>query len=74
MPVAYVKSLRLEFNSGRVWEIDIVEQLCDLSSDAVADRIIDTFNEYRNEIIKVDFSIDIDKLKKDIQNQTKNLL
>jgi hypothetical protein len=74
MPVAYVKSLRLEFKSGRIWEIDVTEQLEDLSSDALADRILETFNEYRNEITKVDFSIDIEKLKNDIKNQTKDLL
>jgi len=74
MPVAYVKSLRLEFKSGRIWEIDIVEQLEDFSSDALADRILETFNEYRNEITRVDFSIDIEKLKNDIKNQTKDLL
>ena len=74
MPVAYVKSLRLEFKSGRIWEIDVMEQLEDLSSDALADRILETFNEYRNEITKVDFSIDIEKLKNDIKNQTKDLL
>jgi hypothetical protein len=74
MPVAYVKSLRLEFQSGRVWEINVVEQLEDLSSDVLTDRIIETFNEYRNEITRVDFSIDVDKLKEDIINQTKDLL
>jgi len=74
MPIAYLENLRLEFNSGRLWEINVKEQLNDFSSDIVIEKILNTFNEYQNEIIKVDFSIDIEKLKSDIKDQSKNLL
>jgi hypothetical protein len=74
MPIAYVENLRLEFNSGRLWEINVKEQLNDFSSDIVIEKILNTFNEYQNEIIKVDFSIDIEKLKSDIKDQSKNFL
>jgi hypothetical protein len=74
MPIAYLENLRLEFNSGRLWEINVKEQLNDFSSDIVIEKILNTFNEYQNEIIKIDFSIDIEKLKSDIKDQSKNLL
>ena len=74
MPVAYLKSVRLEFNNGRIWEIDIQEQLDNTTNDIVAEKLLDTFQEYRDDITKVDFSIDIQRLKQDITDKTNKLL
>ena len=73
MPVAYLKSVRLEFNNGRIWEIDIQEQLGNATNEIVAEKLLDTFQEYKEEIIKVDFAIDIQKLKEDVIKQTKKI-
>ena len=74
MPVAYLKSVRLEFNNGRIWEIDIQEQLGNATNEVVAEKLLDTFQEYKEEIIKVDFAVDIQKLKADVIKQTKKIL
>jgi hypothetical protein len=74
MPVAYLINLRLEFNNGRIWEINVQEQLADTDADSVADKLLNTFQEYRNDIKKIDFQMDIERLKKDIQESSKNLL
>jgi len=74
MPVAYLKSVRLEFNNGRIWEIDIQEQLGNTTNDIVAEKLLDTFQEYKEEITKVDFIIDIQRLKQDITDKTNKLL
>lgn len=74
MPVAYLINLRLEFNNGRIWEINVQEQLKDADADSVADKLLNTFQEYRNDIKKIDFQMDIERLKKDIQESSKNLL
>jgi hypothetical protein len=73
MPIHYLEMIRLEFDNGRVWEIDVREQLEVADGDAIANKLIDTFQEYRDDIKKMDFKIDIEKLKKDIQDQTKGL-
>jgi hypothetical protein len=73
MPVAYLKNVRLEFNNGRIWEIDIQEQLGNATDEIVAEKLLDTFQEYKEEIIKVDFAIDIQKLKEDVIKQTKKI-
>lgn len=73
MPVAYLDLLRLEFNDGRVWEIDIHEQLKTIDVNIVADKILSIFQEYRDEIKKIDFKMDIDRLKTDIKNSTNTL-
>jgi hypothetical protein len=74
MPVHYLDIIRLEFGNGRVWEINIREQLSHSHSDIVANKLIETFQEYKDEIKKIDFKINIDKLKSDIGEETKRIL
>jgi len=73
MPVAYLNQLRLEFADGRIWEINIQEQLLNATSDEVADKLLNIFQEYRNDIKKMDFQMDIERLKIDIQESSKNI-
>ena len=74
MPVDYLQFLRLSFQNGRIWEIDIQEQLLESNNDVVAQKLVDIFTEYKDEISRIDFAVDVIKLKKDIVNQTKDLL
>ena len=70
MPVHYLETIRLEFGNGRIWEINIKEQLANSHSDVVAGKLVETFAEYKEEIKKIDFKIDIERLKKDITDQS----
>ena len=74
MPVAYLILLRLEFINGRIWEIDVQEQLANAEADEIANKLLNIFQEYRNDIKKIDFQIDVERLKNDIQESSKNLL
>ncbi len=73
MPVAYLDLIQLEFADGRVWEIDIREELNKQDANSIADTLINTLQEYKDEIKKIDFKVDIEKLKLDIENSTKNI-
>lgn len=74
MPVAYLNVIKFEFKDGRIWEIHVQDLLKKLSTTEVADSLLDTVSEYRNEIQKIDFEVDIEKLKSDIQKETKRFL
>lgn len=74
MPVAYLENVHLEFSDGRVWQIDIKNQLDEVDADSIADKLLETLSEYKDEIKKIDFKVDIEKLKKDISDQTKTIL
>lgn len=74
MPVAYLELIHLEFSDGRVWEIDIKTELVKQTPESIADTLINTLQEYKEEIKKIDFKVDIDKLKKDIKNSSKQIL
>ena len=73
MPVAYLILLRLEFNNGRIWEINVQEQLKGSEPQAIAEKLLNTFQEYREDIKKIDFQMNIDKLKEDIRESSKNI-
>lgn len=73
MPLFYLNSVQIVFKDGRIWEIDIESQLKISEADVVADKILDLFEEYHKEIENIDFNIDTDKLKKDIENSSKNI-
>ena len=45
MPVHYLESIRLEFGNGRIWEINIAEQLSSSHSDIIANRLVETTME-----------------------------
>jgi hypothetical protein len=74
MPVAYLEMVHLEFADGRVWQINIKDQLNETDPDSIADKLIETLSEYKEEIKKIDFKIDIERLKKDIGDSTKSIL
>lgn len=74
MPVAYLEHINLEFVDGKIWQIDIKEQLKEFTVEYVSERLLDTIQEYKEDIKKLDFKIDIEKLKKDISSSTEKLL
>jgi hypothetical protein len=73
MPIAYLENVHLEFADGRVWEINIREQLNNTDPDEIADTLLNTLQEYRDEIKKIDFKVDVNQLKADLKDQTKNM-
>ncbi len=73
MPVAYLIILRLEFTNGRIWEINVQEQLDNSVPEEVAEKLLNIFQEYRNDIKKIDFQMDIERLKNDIQESSKKI-
>jgi hypothetical protein len=73
MPVAYLDSVRLDFTDGRVWEIDVKNELTKQTADGIADVLISTLQEYKDEIKKIDFKVDVERLKKDIKDSSKNI-
>jgi hypothetical protein len=73
MPVAYLDLVHLEFKDGRVWEIDVHTELEKQKPEDIADILLNTLQEYKNEITKIDFKVDVERLKKDITDSSKNI-
>lgn len=70
MPLAYINSVKISFFDGRLWEVSFLSQ----DKEKIAEQIGNLITELENEIVKVDFDLDIEKLKTDIKQTTNNIL
>ena len=73
MPVAYLDLVHLEFTDGKIWQIDVKKELENKSADVIAETLLDTLQEYKDDIKKIDFKVDVERLKLDIKNSTKSI-
>ena len=73
MPVEYLLSIKLEFHDGRIWEIAVDEQRSATKAQVIADKLTETLQEYAKDVRKVDFKVDVEKLKLDIKNSTNDI-
>jgi hypothetical protein len=74
VPISYMDSVEIEFTDGRIWEINVAEQLELNKAEIVAVKLIEAFREYQDEIQNMNFKVDIEKLKKDVLDSTKGIL
>jgi hypothetical protein len=72
LPINYIELIRVEFSNGRKWEIDLrggTEQ----RSISVKDLVLETFGDFKEEISKLEFTVDVNKLNTDIKIQTNGI-
>ena len=72
VPLEYLDSIRVQFNDGKIWDIDI-----NTSKNKVKDlekSLDDLFEQYQDHIKTVDFRLNTDKVKRDITTRTKKFL
>jgi len=74
LPVAYLERIVIEFTDGKVWAIDVEFNRTTKNETELARLIHATVLEHKETIKKIDFRIDIDRLKTDITNKSKKLL
>jgi hypothetical protein len=72
LPINYIDLIRVEFLNGRKWEIDLKNDTREISI-SLESLVLETFNDYKDDIIKLEFKIDILKLKADVESQSKNI-
>lgn len=74
MPIRYIHGVEIQFKDGRIWEVDLTEQLPFSHEDEVVAKLMSALREWSKEIKGINFNINIDKLKKDVEGQTKNIM
>lgn len=74
MPVKYIHGVELTFQDGRVWEIDLPDQLDLVDEDDIIERLASSIRDFQDDIVTINFQVDIDRLKQDILKLTKNIL
>lgn len=74
IPVQYLLSLKVVFKDGKKWEIRVKPNRQKLTNKELESNIKELFEHYGNDIKNVDFRIDTNKVKADIQKRTKTFL
>jgi len=74
VPIEYLHSVRVSFKGGKVWDIDVEKSRQKHSSLDLESVLEQMFKEYDEHIINVDFRLDTDRIKRDIQTRTKSFL
>lgn len=70
IPIEYLDSVRVQFEDGKTWDID-VKKSRDKPDLDIENAIEDLFDTYADAIVNVDFRLDTEKVKHDIQNRTR---
>lgn len=74
VPLEYLDSIRVYFEDGKVWDIDLEKSMEKNGADSLEDTLEALFEEYDDYIINVDFRLNTVKLKEDITKRTKYFL
>ena len=70
IPLEYLQHIEVTFSNRKKW---IIECTPALSQKRFEKDIRELFNEYGDSIRNVDFAVDSQKIKEDVQTGTKNL-
>lgn len=74
IPLAYLDSIRVTFENGKSWDIDTAKALAESNDHDLESALEEILHEYEDEIVHVDFRLDVDRVKSDIQNRTRYFL
>ena len=70
VPLEYLHTVRVEFEDGKVWDIDIAKSVQKSSEESLEATLDQLFEEYQDVIVNVDFRLDTNRLKRDIKKRT----
>ena len=74
VPIKYLHSVRVFFNDGKVWDIDVAKTRQSKSTTNIEQALEELFNTYEDKIENVDFRLDTAKVKADIQGRTRHFM
>jgi gas vesicle protein len=74
VPLSYVHTIEITFKNTKVWEIDFKKNLKAQNWETFEKEIKEVIRQYEDEIDKIDFRLDTDRIKKDMIKHTKKFL
>jgi len=74
VPLGYLRSVLVNFNDGKTWEIRVTPKVQDEGWDAFEKNLSELVKTYEDSIKDVDFKLDTEKVKKDIKRSTEKFL
>jgi|TARA_B100001964_G_scaffold34055_1_gene36242 hypothetical protein len=74
IPIEYLHSVRVKFGNGKVWDVLIKDRQNPNPVGYLEKILKDLFSTYDATIKHVDFRVDVEQVKKDIQKRTSKFL
>lgn len=73
IPLDYLESVVISFEDGTQWEVALGDQNTQ-GKESIEDLFSDLFDDYANDISSINFSLDTERVKKDIQSRTRSFM
>jgi hypothetical protein len=74
LPLGYLHTVLVNFKDGKTWEIRVTSKVKQEGWSAFEKNLSELVKTYEESIENVDFRLDTDKLKKDINRSTQRFL
>jgi hypothetical protein len=74
LPLKYLQAVLISFKDGKVWEIKITAKTRREGWSSFEQSLSELFKAYERRIDSIDFKLDTEKIKKDIEKTTKKFL
>ena len=74
VPLRYLQTVMVNFIDGRTWEIRVTEKTKKDGWDSFEKNLAELFKSYETKINNIDFKLDTNRVKKDIEKSTGKFL
>ena len=74
LPLRYLHAVLITFKDGKTWEIKVTLETQRKGWDSFEESLSELFKTYERKIVDVDFKLDTDRIKKDIEKGTQRFL
>lgn len=74
LPLRYLHAVIVNFRDGKTWEIKVTAKTKNDGWDAFEKSLSELFKVYEKRIENIDFKLDTDRVKKDIERRTQRFL
>ena len=74
LPLRYLHAVLITFKDGKTWEVKITSETQRKGWDSFEESLSELFKTYERKILDVDFKLDTDRIKKDIEKITQRFL
>ena len=74
LPLRYLHTVLVNFKDGKTWEIKITEKTRREGWDSFNENLADLISTYKENLDNIDFKLDTDRVKIDVQRSTQRFL
>lgn len=74
LPLRYLQTVRVNFKDGKTWEINVTQKTKRDGWESFEQSLSELAKAYEDKIKDIDFKLDSDKVKKDIERTTQKFL